>query len=225
MKKVFIFTIFFLMFCKKTHIPAGIPLEAKYDKKRNVYSLQVANSLKTWRSSGSLYSECVVNQYGQMNGECRYFSDKGILISSGKFREGQRDGLWVWNFLDGKLYYKQEFAFGKRTEFWIQVIEWGNEHGVYERYYQNGQLEEKGSFDSGKRHGSWQKFFINGKMEYSGNYSAGKKVGDWKYYFPDGKLEAVEKFTKAGDLVQRTSFFTNGKTRCEQSPGKVICNG
>ncbi len=87
-----------------------------------------------------------------------------------------------------------------------------NEEGVNTDYYENGKEKMKGSIKDGKREGLWQAWYENGnlwseaeyskginngksvtyfesgKVRYEGLYKEGKKVGDWKYYDEDGKL-------------------------------------
>lgn len=216
----------FVFNCQKEFRPAAVPEAARYDKKTNLYILNRDGFQKSWFSTGELYSECKVNQFGARNGLCKYYSQKGVMISQGNFKEEQRDGIWVWHFANGGIYYKQNFTYGKRKEFWIPILEWGNEDGIYERYYASGNIEETGYYVSGEKDGLWVKYFQNGKKEYGGKYANGKKINLWQYYFPDGKPEAEEVYAANGILLKRISY-TNGKVRCEEIPAAHIlrCNG
>ncbi|MCC5816384.1 MAG: hypothetical protein JJT78_16665, partial [Leptospira sp.] len=42
----------------------------------------------------------------------------------------------------------------------------------------------------------------------------GKRVGSWKHYYPNGKLEASEDYDKEGKLINRTTYYPNGKIWC-----------
>ena len=41
----------------------------------------------------------------------------------------------------------------------------GQRHGYWEWYYDNGQLECKGSYINGQAHGYWEIYDCNGKLE------------------------------------------------------------
>ncbi|MBL0047633.1 MAG: hypothetical protein IPP32_05975 [Bacteroidetes bacterium] len=87
-----------------------------------------------------------------------------------------------------------------------------NDEGVNTDYYENGKEKMKGTIKDGKREGLWQAWYENGnlwseaeyskgindgksvtyfesgKVRYEGLYKEGKKIRDWKYYDEDGKL-------------------------------------
>jgi antitoxin component YwqK of YwqJK toxin-antitoxin module len=201
--------------------PEGIPKKAVYDKKRNVYT-HIENGIrKIWVETGELYSECQVDELGREHGECKnYFPKTGKLITEGKSIHGERDGVWYWYFPNGQVYYKLTLAHDKKRPVWIETNLLGNEHGLYERFYEDGNLDERGMYDSGYRMGSWEKYYRNGNVEFRGNYKKDKKIGDWKYYYIDGKLEIEEKFTEEGVLVYRKTFFPDGSLACEIEPAK-----
>lgn len=206
---------------KKLNIPPG----ATFNKKMNLYQLSANGIQRQWNNEGKLYSECQLNEKGLLNGECKMYSQvSGELISKGFYKNNLKDGEWIWNFPDGKIYYKLNYAFNKKRAYWIDTNLIGNEHGLYERYYDNGVLEEKGFFDSGFKIGDWEKFYRSGKQEYKGSFNKDKKIGDWVYYFPDGKTEIEEKFNDDGILIFRKTYYPDGKLACEIKEGKTSCN-
>ena len=134
-----------------------------------------------------------------------------------------KDGLWYWYFPNGNIYYKQNFNHAKRrTDFWVETNLLGNEHGSYERYYENGKLEERGEFDTGYKSGKWEKFYPTGQMEYTGEYSKGKKIGNWKFFYPDGKKEAAEVFDSKTELISRITFFPDGSLNCKNEKNNPL---
>ena len=58
------------------------------------------------------------------------------------------------------------------------TFENGTLSGLYESWYENGQLEEKSSYVNNKLHGSYKLWYDNGELEESGNYKYGKNVFD-----------------------------------------------
>ncbi len=210
----------FISCSPKKKFPQNVPTHAKFDKKINLYS-SVENGIQLKHyDTGELYSACKISPLGILDGDCIQYSKDKTVLSKGSFKNGQRHGMWVWNFLTGKPYYKQNFTYGKKRSFWIQTDVWGNEDGIYERYYDLGNLEETGFFDSGYKTGKWEKFFRNKKSESIGHFQKDKKVGEWIFYYPTGKIEAKEVYDKSGKLKKRTTFFEDGKIQCEVANGK-----
>jgi antitoxin component YwqK of YwqJK toxin-antitoxin module len=64
----------------------------------------------------------------------------------------------------------------------------GKQNGIWERYYDNGQLDMRGSFKDGKLDGIWESYWNNGQLLYKGYYKNDKKDGIWESYHPNGKL-------------------------------------
>jgi antitoxin component YwqK of YwqJK toxin-antitoxin module len=65
----------------------------------------------------------------------------------------------------------------------------GEFEGAWEYNYENGQLLSKGSYQNGEKDGVWEEFnYINGKLSTWGSYLKGKQNGVWKYYNKDGDL-------------------------------------
>jgi hypothetical protein len=61
----------------------------------------------------------------------------------------------------------------------------------------------------GDRHGIIQKWFYNGNKNFSGTYENGLKVGVWKYYHFNGNIALREYFNK-GKLIKKVFYDVNG---------------
>ena len=57
----------------------------------------------------------------------------------------------------------------------------GKEEGVYERYYKNGQLEEKGTYKYGKLDGIWEYYFDDGMLWKKVTWKNGKLIKREEY--------------------------------------------
>ena len=53
------------------------------------------------------------------------------------------------------------------------------QNGPYERYFENGQLYEKGSYSNGEQDGPWENYYENGQLWLKGSYSNGERCGEW----------------------------------------------
>ncbi len=64
--------------------------------------------------------------------------------------------------------------------------------GYWERYYRNGNLSSKGSYNNdGQEIGYWEYYYYNGNLELKGNYDNGNVVGDWHHFNEDGSLKEI----------------------------------
>jgi len=62
--------------------------------------------------------------------------------------------------------------------------------GPYENYYDNGQLQEKGTYAAGERDGPAERFYENGQLQSKGTYVAGNRDGPYERFYESGQLRA-----------------------------------
>ena len=211
---LFLFLLSF-HFCKENKSNSSLPKEAIYEKKTNSYSLITDGKKKVWNEKGQLFSEVELDEVQRENGNAKtYFPENGKLLSTGKYKNGEREGIWEWYFPNGNLYYRSGYSPDKKRQVWIATNVLGNEHGIHERYYENGQLEEKGSYEYGLKVGKWEKYYKNGKPEHYGSFKNDKKIGKWIYLYPDGKIVTEENFDENGKLINRSTFYPDGSPEC-----------
>ena len=60
----------------------------------------------------------------------------------------------------------------------------GKLHGPCEAYYENGQLEARGTYKDGELHGPFEAYHENGQLMYKGTLHMGEECGKWTQ---DGK--------------------------------------
>ena len=226
-KSILLFSfLFYFTFCNvdsQMKLPVGVPKEAKFDRKKNIFTLIKDGQELVWYDNGKLYSDCKLGVNGMRNGECRYFSQfNGNLLSIGIYADNFKDGLWHWYFPNGNIYYKQNFSKDHKRPVWVETNLLGNEHGAYERYYQDGKLEERGDYEAGFKSGKWEKYYPNGKLEYTGSYLKDNKIGQWKFYFADGKVEAEESYDSKSEFVSRLTYFPDGSLNCKNFKDKSL---
>jgi hypothetical protein len=78
----------------------------------------------------------------------------------------------------------------------------GNKTGYWEEYWDNGDLERKGSYINGLMDGMWEIYYIDGELYSRGPYKDGERNGEWFYYNNyDGKLE-YKTLYKNGDKIK-----------------------
>jgi antitoxin component YwqK of YwqJK toxin-antitoxin module len=64
----------------------------------------------------------------------------------------------------------------------------GKKDGIWERYYFNGQLQSRGSYENDIKEGYWESYWSNGQLWSKGTYKNGKRDGIWEEYFSDGEF-------------------------------------
>ena len=77
----------------------------------------------------------------------------------------------------------------------------GEMDGYWEFYWENGKISSKGSFINGDRDGIWESYY-NGKLKSKGNYNNDKKEGIWEKYSNTGELEGKYLY-EDGKLIKK----------------------
>jgi antitoxin component YwqK of YwqJK toxin-antitoxin module len=125
----------------------------------------------------------VYHSNGQLKEELSFY--KNILLAVGKSFDLNGEELNHGNFQDGK--------------------------GNVIRYYDDGTVKSKASYNSGKKHGIAQFYFQNGQLSATGMFANGAKIGIWKYYDEEGnQLENKEYRGNVEDNEFRIEFSPIG---------------
>ena len=82
----------------------------------------------------------------------------------------------------------------------IRSYKKGTMHGVWAKYYINGQLRYRGVARQGNIHGPYKYYRENGMLAEEGDFKDGYRDGTWKYYDLAGKVEKTE-FYRNGELL------------------------
>jgi len=92
----------------------------------------------------------------------------------------------------------------------------------YEKFYENGQLKQRGNLINKEPDGLWEWFHKNGQLELRRTYNNGEIDGLWEGYYENGQLQLrgnykngkldgpYETFHDNGQLEQRGNY-NNGK--------------
>jgi antitoxin component YwqK of YwqJK toxin-antitoxin module len=115
------------------------------------------------------------------------FSGKITGRQQGTYKNGKKEGAWVFYYGNGQVLAKGNFKNG-------------NKDGAEVSYHDSGELESKGNFKNGKYEGAWIGYHKNGQLEVKGNFKVGEKEGAWVDYNKDGTI-----------IKRLTGNFKNGK--------------
>ena len=56
----------------------------------------------------------------------------------------------------------------------------GKMNGLWEHYYENSSLNERGCYRDGYKDGYWEVYYSNGHIMYRGRFVYGNKEGYWE---------------------------------------------
>lgn len=98
-----------------------------------------------------------------------------VTINSGVQAPMNEEGLNTDYYNNGKEKMKGNIKNGLRD-------------GLWQAWYENGNLWSEAEYLKGINHGKSVTYFENGKIRYEGKFDNGKKVGEWKYYDEAGNL-------------------------------------
>ena len=126
---------------------------------------------------------------GKKNGMWLSYHQNGQLSSKGLYKGGKQDGLQELYHDNGQLLSKINYKDGKVGD------------GLWETYYQDGRLSDKNNWEGGKLEGFSGTYYGNGRLYKSGYYKDGKPHGIFKYFNQDGSREKTETY-KDGKLAE-----------------------
>ena len=141
---------------------------------------------------------------GKQNGLFQMYTEDGILIDSGTFKNGERDGLTEQFYNDtGKLRVSANYKNG--------VLD-----GEFKVYYPNGNLQGEVTYKNGEMNGEYKEYNENKNIRLSGNYKNNLQDGEWKSYLEDGTLESIVNY-KDGELNGlKEDYYKNGNVWIRQ---------
>jgi len=122
---------------------------------------------------------------GMKEGAWNSFQNDGILLSSGRYRQDLRNGKWKWFRPDGSVDSAMTYKDG--------VL-----NGAWKKYFQNGEVHQSKNYLLGRLEGAFKEFSPEGQLLMKGGYLNGIPTGIWAWYENDG-------------LKSRTMTFLNGK--------------
>jgi antitoxin component YwqK of YwqJK toxin-antitoxin module len=91
-------------------------------------------------------------------------------------------------------YYREYFPGKKQLKLGGPTDNDGKRHGVWESYFEHGQMNSTTYFIHGVKEGHSVVYYPNGSIHYIGEYKNDQKVGLWKTYNEQGELISEDEF-------------------------------
>jgi antitoxin component YwqK of YwqJK toxin-antitoxin module len=118
-------------------------------------------------------------------GEYKRFYETGELEELAFFENDRLTGVRTIFSPDGKEIIKETHVNGLY-------------HGLYESYFDNGEIEQKGSYIKNSMSGIWEIFYPNGQLKESVTFSDNEENGPFKEFYENGIIKAAGEY-KDGD--------------------------
>jgi antitoxin component YwqK of YwqJK toxin-antitoxin module len=120
----------------------------------------------------------------------------GRIKTSGTSNKGVPEGITRKYDEEGKItggeLYKEGYLIGEGV-----TDEKGYKQGKWKEFYNTGQLKGEGEYLNDRRIGEWIYYYQNGKIEQRGSFTKdGKPTGDWKWFYDSGNLLREESFIR-----------------------------
>lgn len=121
------------------------------------------------------------------------------LTITGSYRDGQRDGPWVFRRKDETLALEVPFVKGAahgEARFYFpdgkQIAASGSfasawQTGNWVYYHKSGAKSAEGGHAIGAKDGPWKSWSESGNLSSEGTYKDDRRTGPWVYYWPNGK--------------------------------------
>jgi antitoxin component YwqK of YwqJK toxin-antitoxin module len=153
-----------------------------------------------------------------------FYHDNGAVMSEGIFINKLKDSLWYTYTKQNELStiepYKKNKLDGVKLVFYLEGQQDGKPkilrkesykdsslNGIYEAFYTNGKLKQKGAYDMGAPSGSWEDYSLKGTVIKRFAYKNGVLHG-WVYQFDDQGKVVNKRFFKNGVLLKEKELET-----------------
>jgi antitoxin component YwqK of YwqJK toxin-antitoxin module len=107
------------------------------------------------------------------NGEALDYHKNGIVKYQGLYKDGKKEGDWIWYHPEGGIKTKMTYIKGKMN-------------GTNYYYYDNGKLRKEIIFKDGKMNGPVTWYYTDGVVSCKGAYKDDEKSGTYIWYGPTG---------------------------------------
>ncbi len=152
-----------------------------FDKQGNIgKKVEYKNGVmdgKYLRFKNAIVMENVDYQAGKMNGESTKYYDKGTIMETSNYKDGQRDGVTIWyankDKTQGEMVAKYTYKNGKFD-------------GLQETFYENGVVKTRKMFADNVQNGHAYEFYEDGSVRQEATFKNGEQKGKTKEY-PQGK--------------------------------------
>lgn len=96
-------------------------------------------------------------------------------------------------------------------EMWCEKA--GKKHGLYLKYWDNGNRWIEGEYTDGRKTGTWTEFYDNGIVTSKGQYASGRKTGPWVVRYPNNQVHQEGNYENGKKAGTWTSYHQDGRQK------------
>jgi len=139
------------------------------------------------------------------------YHDNGNLKIKMTIKNGQLHGPFISYDKDKRIETSLNYLYGKEHGLSLfyykgteqisgsQMYKYGEPHGNYTLYSEDGEITYQESYKDGKLHGPYVSYYDNGEIFTQGSYKNGKQDGKWISGLYSGDIESIKSY-KDGKL-------------------------
>ncbi len=156
---------------------------------------------------------------GVRTGDERVYSEEtGEVIISLSYSDGKLDGDFLSYAADGKTLLRKvtystglkvgvEEVYSEKTGKLLHKGSWanGNKNGLFEVWYENGQMRSKGTWANGKQNGLFEDWDENGQIRSKGTWADDNKNGLFEEWDANGQLVLNAKWENGKEVLDSDS--------------------
>jgi len=199
----------------KTSLLKKEGIEYNLNKEFDIYYYNQIDLYEEYYESGQLKEKSIKNngkikdsfelyyESGQLHEKVNYNNDKEkptheVYYENGKLKElytlrdGNMEGLCLLYYESGQLKEKFNYYNGIRknlNSYNRKLDSLSYTEITYEKYYENGLLNEIYQTIGTKKNGLYKEFYENGQLKEESNYNNGELEGICMYYYKNGQLK------------------------------------
>lgn len=139
------------------------------------------------------------------------YYESGRLKIMGSYRNNVPDGVRREYDEKGNIIQGYIFLNGKMVAEGI-IDEKGLKQGYFQEYYENGRVKAEGKYVDSKPVGQWKYYYQDGTLEQEGTFNnRGRHIGEWIWYYQNGYVWKKEFFENGKNEGEYIEYDISGK--------------
>ncbi len=156
---------------------------------------------RSWYNDGKLR---MITDYaeGKLNGFAKEWHSNGLIKSEGYYKNGRREGPWLYKYENGERYISLFFREDKKD-------------GSYKLWYPSGGLKEMRNYKSDTLDGEYMAKFIDGSPKESRFYKNGLLEGTARLWYKSKGLNQETQWSNNSLNGTFKEWYANGRLKFE----------
>jgi antitoxin component YwqK of YwqJK toxin-antitoxin module len=155
-----------------------------------------------------------------------FHKDNSALTGRVVWRNPKSNKVWAEiNYETGIIKNVRIWSLGDSTLILDGSYQYGLEHGIWRKYYENKRIMQKMQFQHGIQVGEWESQWENGKRRSKISYENGIKIGKWESWYKNEQKREEIFFNDGKEDGTWKSWYENGQLYSEMHYDKGVNTG